>query len=242
MLSFLLAVLFGESVHPLLHDVLVSLTILATTLVLLNKAHSLFKFVVDHVRVAHNFVLGLIVASGVLHRFSHLLVDFSLAWWVWFWLRSFLFLFFALLFLLWLNFFFEGKVDFDAVVFLEVPGNWDLDNRGVVLQVKQKLVQVNIERTSSGVELSEVFFHVANPEDRALEDFFHKDALLGVHHLIVALLELTVNVDIFDVQAGQMLEDFVVCHGCDILDASFVFLSWYVFNFDLLLQVVHCIT
>lgn len=113
--------------------------------------------------------------------------------------------------------FFKGHLDLDAVVFLEVAGNGDLYNRGVVLQVKKKLVQVDINTLGSVVENDHVLLHLANADDRGLEDLLDELALLGVHDLVVTLFELAIDVDVLDVQARVVLEDFVVGPRFDVL-------------------------
>jgi len=63
-----------------------------------------------------------------------------------------------------------------------------------------------------------------------------------MHDLIVALLKFAINVNVLDVETSQMLEDFVVGPRLDIRDSSFVLLCRDMFDFDLLLQVIHRIT
>jgi len=38
-----------------------------------------------------------------------------------------------------------------------------------------------------------------------------------MHNLVVALLELAINVDVFDVEAGEMLENFIIGPRFDVL-------------------------
>jgi hypothetical protein len=64
-----------------------------------------------------------------------------------------------------------------------------------------------------------------------------------VHHLVVALLQLPVYVDVLDVELGQVLEDFIVHPGLDDLKdihtarayflAGLVLLCGHVLHFDL---------
>jgi hypothetical protein len=60
-----------------------------------------------------------------------------------------------------------------------------------------------------------------------------------VHHLIVALLQFAVNVDVLDIETGQVLEDFILWPSLDVLNTLLVLLRWHCFDLDLLLQVVH---
>lgn len=62
-----------------------------------------------------------------------------------------------------------------------------------------------------------------------------------MHHLIVALLQLAVNVDVFDVQACQVLECFIWLPVVNEDLALLVDLGWHLLDFDLLLQVVESI-
>jgi hypothetical protein len=116
-----------------------------------------------------------------------------------------------------LNFFLESEVDLDPVVLLEVTRHRDFDYTGIVLEIKEELIQVDVETLGSGVEEAEVLLHFANAADGALEDALDKNALLGVHDLVVAVFKLAVNFNVLNVQAGQVLENFIVGPGLDIL-------------------------
>jgi len=63
-----------------------------------------------------------------------------------------------------------------------------------------------------------------------------------VDDLIVAILEFAEDVDVFDVQASQVLEDFVFGPCLDVSLACFVLFCGDVLDFDLLLQVIHRVT
>lgn len=63
-----------------------------------------------------------------------------------------------------------------------------------------------------------------------------------MHDLVVTLLEFAINVNVLDVEAGQMLKNFVVGPRLDIRDSLFVFLSWHMLDLNLLLQVIHRVT
>ena len=60
------------------------------------------------------------------------------------------------------------------------------------------------------VEKDQVFLDFADTDDGRLEDALDINALLRVHHLIVAFLELSVDVDVFYVELRQVLEHFII--------------------------------
>ena len=131
-----------------------------------------------------------------------------------------LLLFLLLLFLAGILFdlFFEIDINWDWVVLSEVSWDWDLKNGGVVLQVKQKLVQVNVERAWPWVEDDQVFLKLAYTANSGFKDFLNEDSLLRVYHLVVALLKLSVDVNVLNVETGKVLEDFVIHPSLDILN------------------------
>jgi len=65
-----------------------------------------------------------------------------------------------------------------------------------------------------------------------------KILFLRVHHLIVALLKLPVNVDILYVETGQMLESFIRLPPLHYGGAIFILLCRNMLHLDLLLQVI----
>jgi len=209
-------------------DLLNTQTALATTLVLLNQADRSHDV---HVEVAHWVLKDLFDRLGTLvvgpgqvsvHDLvdEELLFEGGLGFLFWLLFRC-LFLLFCLAGLLLLfsadDGLLECELDLDAVVFFEVAGHGDLDDGGVVLQVEKQLVEVDVDALGSVVENHHVLFHLANADDRGLEDFLDELALLGVHDLVVTLFELAINVDVLDVQARVVLEDFVVGPGFDVL-------------------------
>jgi hypothetical protein len=76
---------------------------------------------------------------------------------------------------------------------------------------------VNVDRLGSGVEQTEVFLHFADTGDRRLQDSLDKEAFLWVYDLIVAVFELAVDVDILDIQTGEMLEYLVIRPTLNVL-------------------------
>lgn len=64
---------------------------------------------------------------------------------------------------------------------------------------------------------TKVLLHFANTGHRRLEHSLDELSLLGVHDLIVALLQLPEDVDVLDVQTGQVLEQFIWGPLVDVL-------------------------
>ena len=67
------------------------------------------------------------------------------------------------------------------------------------------------------IEQTQVFFQLADTHNRRLQHALDVDALLWVHDLVVACLELAVDVDVLDVQGGQVVEDFFVLPRFNVL-------------------------
>lgn len=137
-------------------------------------------------------------------------------------LRLLLFLLTALL----LNWLLEGKVDGDLIELLEVARDWDLDDRWIILQIEKKLIEVHVHRGGTRIEEHQIFFNFADAANGRLEHLLDIDSLLWMHHLIVALLELAVDVDVFNIETSQMLEDLIGCPGLNILYTGIVLLTW----------------
>ena len=160
-------------------------------------------------KVLGNF-LGLVIVVRLL-----LLLLFSL-------LSLLLLLFLGTLLLDWVL---EGQLDGYLVELLEVARHGDLDDRGVILEIEQELIQVHVHGGGAGIEENQVLLDLADAANGRLEHFFDIDSLLRVHHLIVALLEASVNVDILDVETGQVLEDFVGSPGFYVLHSGVVLIT-----------------
>ena len=98
---------------------------------------------------------------------------------------------------------------------------------------------MNVYGVASGVESNQVFLQLANTADCALQSLLYKYTLLWMNDLVVTLLQISVNIYILDVQAGQMLEYFIRLPGLNVLYTRFILFSWYMFDFDLFLDIIH---
>ena len=76
---------------------------------------------------------------------------------------------------------------------------------------------MHINALGPRVKQNEVLLHFANAANGRLQHALNEDSLLGVHDLVVALLELAINVDVLDVEAGEVLENFVVGPRLNVL-------------------------
>jgi hypothetical protein len=83
--------------------------------------------------------------------------------------------------------------------------------------------------------------NLTNSEHGAFKNLLDITALLRLYHLVIALLKLSVDVDVLDVKAGQVLEDFIFGPGkLNVrLSSSFINLSGHLFDLLLLLKIVH---
>ena len=130
----------------------------------------------------------------------------------------------------------ELEIDADAVVLGEVARYRNLDDGRIVLQVKEKLIQVDVDRALAAVIPEDhVLLDVADARDRALQDLLDEDAFLRLHNLVVALLQFAVDVDVLDVQACEEREDFGLSPFHAIHLAVFIELFGQMLDFDLLL-------
>jgi len=69
---------------------------------------------------------------------------------------------------------------------------------------------VDIKGLFTWVELYNLVFQLTYSANGALKCFLDKYALLRMHALIVALLKLAIDVDVFDVEHCQELKDFII--------------------------------
>ena len=69
---------------------------------------------------------------------------------------------------------------------------------------------MDVDTVWSGVVSNKILLKLADSTNCALENFLDKDSLLRMDHLIIALLELSVDLNILDVQASQMMENIIV--------------------------------
>ena len=79
---------------------------------------------------------------------------------------------------------------------------------------------MNVNGLWSRVEQTKVFLHLANAADCRLQHSFDENSLLRVYDLVVALLELAINVDVLDVEAGEVLENFIVGPRLNVLQGD----------------------
>jgi hypothetical protein len=93
---------------------------------------------------------------------------------------------------------------------------------------------VHIDALGPGVENAKVLLHFANASHGGLEHSLDEQALLGVHDLVVTVFEFAEDVNVLDVQASQVLEDFVFWPRFNVGLACFVLFGWHVLDFDLL--------
>ena len=61
---------------------------------------------------------------------------------------------------------------------------------------------MDVEGLRARIEDDQVFLQLADTTNRRFKDFLNEDSLLRVHHLIVTLLELSVDVNVLNVEAG----------------------------------------
>ena len=59
---------------------------------------------------------------------------------------------------------------------------------------------MDVEGALPGIEKDHVLFHFANSANGALECPFNEQSFLRVHHLVVALFQFPVDVDVLDVE------------------------------------------
>ena len=139
-----------------------TLNALATTLVALDESDGLVNIQVDSKLIINYFsdFIRLLVAQGFGVRLHNILfLDFQ-GYFLWglflfgsFLLLLFLSLFGFLLLAASVYFLFPDDIEINAIFsVLEVTRNRNFNNRGIILQVKQKLVQMHVQRASTGVE------------------------------------------------------------------------------------------
>lgn len=81
---------------------------------------------------------------------------------------------------------------------------------------------MDVKTFRSRVVQTQVFLHLAYSANCTLKDALDKHTLLGVHHLVVAGFQLAVNVDVLDVQTGEVLENFIVRPVLNVLKMSVI--------------------
>ena len=61
---------------------------------------------------------------------------------------------------------------------------------------------MDVDAVATGVEGNQVFLKLADTADCALQGLLYEDPLLRMNYLVVALLQISVDIDVFDIQAG----------------------------------------
>ena len=67
---------------------------------------------------------------------------------------------------------------------------------------------MDVDGVLAEVEFDEPFFELTNAGNCALQHLLDEDALLRVHDLVIALLELAIDLNVLDVQHGVVGELF----------------------------------
>ena len=205
----------------LLQSVKITSTTLSTSLVLLNQTDGRCDLEIESEWVVSNLFDGL----GRIETLGQDVVDLELFFshshnmLLWTIILGLLLSFLALLLLATLltllslattvNLFLEDDVDRDVIILLEVARHWDLDHRWVILQIEEETVKMDVDGAGTEVVEDQEFLDLANAANRALEYLLDEDALLRVHNLIIALLELAVDLDVLDVENGVVRESFL---------------------------------
>ena len=72
---------------------------------------------------------------------------------------------------------------------------------------------MHVKRPITRVELNQHILDLADTQHGALYDLLDVQALLRMYHLIVTVFKLAVDIDVLDVEAGQVLENLVFAPG-----------------------------
>ena len=89
------------------------------------------------------------------------------------------------------------------------------------------------------VKLGNFVFELADSANGALKSLLYEYSLLGVHTLIVALFQFAVNINVFDIKNGQILEDFIFRPVHENGLSSLIQLSRIMLSLHLFLQLMH---
>lgn len=109
-----------------------------------------------------------------------------------------------------LDLLFECKLHGESVILSKISWDRNFDDRGVVFQIKQELIQVDVEGFwSSGVEIDHVLLDIADTRDGTLQDPLDEYTFLRLHNLIVTLLKLPVDLDVLNIQGSEVLENLI---------------------------------
>ena len=107
-----------------------------------------------------------------------------------------------------LDLFLKDYIDRDLIVLLKVAGHTDFVDRRVIDEIKEEAIKMDVDGAGTEVIETQLFFELENTADRTLQHFLDEDALLRVHDLIIALLKLAVDLDVFDVEYDEVPEAF----------------------------------
>ena len=72
---------------------------------------------------------------------------------------------------------------------------------------------MHVKRPITRVELNKHVLDLADTQHGALYDLLDVQALLRMHHLIVTVFKFAVDIDVLDVETGQVLEHLVFTPG-----------------------------
>lgn len=219
---------------------------LATSVTFLNKSnshlndnfqvewildHFVFRFIsiVPHLeKIVDHVVLLLDV--------HHWLLDFLFIILL---LLAFGFLTFCLLFFLLViildDLLLELNIDWNSIVLSEVSWYRDFNERWIVLEIKEKLIQMNVDGVWSWIVDDQILFELTDSRDCAFNDFFDEHPFLWVHYLIIAVLESLIDIDVPNVEHCQMLEELIRRPSSGVFLALLIFIIWHMLDLNLLL-------
>ena len=72
---------------------------------------------------------------------------------------------------------------------------------------------MDINAVWSGVVGNQILFELTDSTNRTFKNLLDENSFLWVDHLIIALFKLSVDLNVFDVQASQVMEDIIVWPG-----------------------------
>ena len=94
---------------------------------------------------------------------------------------------------------------------------------------------------ASSIERHHVLFNIANTRDSAFKNFLYELSFLRLDYLVIALFQLTVDLDVLNVEGSKVLEDLIGGPVGDVFLAFLVLLFGQMLDLDLFLEVVHSI-
>jgi len=194
-----------------------SLTTLPTSIILLDQSDGINDINIEGEWILYDFSFRLVITLVLLHQvIDELLLLCQWHWKLWF--LTFIIILLLLLFLLFTSLllllfssiffysFFECKINLDSIIFTEISGHWDFNDRWIIFEIKKKMVQMNVNRLLSVVIGNHLILDLAYTTDGAFKNFLDEDTLLRMNNLIVTLFQFSVDVNVFDVKYCQILE------------------------------------